>query len=225
MRQLAVQKNETTPLGVAVTFFIFLFVSAQILSANANEPTIGDAEKGKQLSQVCVACHGEGGQSVVPNFPKLAGQHPAYLLKQMRDMRPNKDNVILRNVVEMQGIIAGFSEQDLMDLAAYYAAQKESLGQAEKQYVELGQKIYRAGIPKINIPACSACHSPTGDGNKAAGYPKLRGQFAAYTEKSLKAFRDGSRTNDAETQVMRNIAERLSDAEIKAVSSYISGLY
>ncbi len=179
----------------------------------------GDAAAGKAKSAVCAACHGADGNSAIANFPKLAGQGEKYLLKQMLEIKDGN-----RPVVEMTGLLDNLSEQDLADMAAYFAKQKIQIGHAAKDLVASGQQIYRAGVADKGVAACTACHSPTGNGNAQAGFPMLSGQHAAYIEKQLKAFRVGERSNDPNA-MMRNIAEKMSDAEIKAVASYIQGLY
>jgi cytochrome c553 len=182
-----------------------------------------DAAAGKSLSMVCSACHGADGNSMVPTFPKLAGQGEVYLLKQMRDIRDGA-----RPVPTMAGQLDGKSDEDLANIAAYYASLEVSRGKTDPELLELGQKIFRAGIALRQIPACSACHSPTGQGNAPAGFPALAGQHAEYTAAQLEMYRkgyddDSGRTND-DGRIMRIIAFGLSDKEIKAVSSYIAGL-
>lgn len=178
----------------------------------------GDAAAGKGKTAVCGACHSADGNSAIANFPKLAGQNEAYLVKQMGDIKSGN-----RVVPEMTGLLDALSDQDLADIAAYFAKQNGTVGHTAKDLVEQGQKIYRGGIASKGVAACTACHSPTGEGNGQAGFPKIGGQHAAYTEKQLKAFRVGDRNNDPQ-QMMQDIAAKLSDAEIKAVASYIQGL-
>jgi len=178
----------------------------------------GDAAAGKAKTAVCAACHGADGNSAIANFPKLAGQNEKYLLKQLKEI---KDGT--RPVVEMTGLLTGMSDQDLADIAAYFASKKTTIGHAAKDQVVAGQQLYRAGDVKKGIAACTACHSPTGNGNGQAGFPALSGQHAAYVEKQLKAFRVAERANDP-NKMMRDIAAKMSDAEIKAVASYIQGL-
>lgn len=178
----------------------------------------GDAAAGKGKTAVCGACHGADGNSPAAMFPKLAGQNEAYLVKQINDIKSGT-----RPVVEMTGLLDAMSDQDIADIAAYYAKQAGTVGHAAKDLVEQGQKIYRGGIAKKNVAACTACHTPTGAGMAQAGFPAIGGQHAAYTEKQLKMFRNGERNNDPQG-MMRDIAAKLSDAEIKAVSSYIQGL-
>ncbi len=180
---------------------------------------VGDAAAGAQKVIACNACHGENGnQMVIPGAAKLGGQHAQYLLKQLQDIKAGT-----REVTLMAGQLANFNDQDLADIAAYYAAQEAPRGAAQADALELGQTLYRSGNAELGVAACTACHSPTGSGNAGAGYPALSGQDAGYTETQLRAFRDGSRNNDL-ASVMRSNVERLTDAEIRALASYVSGL-
>ncbi len=184
---------------------------------------VGDAAAGKTKSVACGACHGADGNSTAP-FPKLAGQGEKYLLKQLRDIRDG-----VRPVPTMAGQLDGKSDQDLADIAAYFASQSRSGGQTDPALQALGASIFRAGIPARNVAACSACHSPTGVGNAPGGFPALAGQHAQYVADQLRAYRKGyedpaGRTNDGDTKIMRTIAFGLSDKEIDAVSSYVEGL-
>jgi cytochrome c553 len=178
----------------------------------------GDTAAGQAKIAMCSSCHGVDGNSVIPTFPKLAGQNAKYLLKQMQDVLSGK-----RVVVEMTGLLNAFSDDDLADIAAYYASQQSTLGVADPDLVELGQKLYRAGNADKVVPACTACHSPTGAGNSQAGFPALSGQHSAYISKQLDAYRNELRANDP-ARIMRDIAARLSDQEIAALASYIQGL-
>ena len=195
--------------------------SAQIaLSAHA----AGDAAAGKDKSVACSACHGADGNSAAPTFPKLAGQGEKYLVKQLMDIRDGA-----RPVPTMVGQLDGKSDQDLADIAAFYASQPGSGGQTNPDLLALGEKIYRSGVAERNVAACIACHSPTGKGNAPAGFPALAGQHAEYTATQLRAYRKGyedesGRTNDGDTKIMRTTAFGLSDGEIEAVASYIAGL-
>ena len=184
----------------------------------------GDADAGKEKAATCAACHGADGNSAVPSFPKLAGQGEKYLLKQMQDIRDGA-----RPVPTMAGQVDNMSDQDLADIAAFYAAQPRSGGQADPALLELGEKVYRSGVAERNVAACTACHSPTGKGNAPAGFPALAGQHAEYTAAQLRSYRKGyedetGRTNDGDTKIMRTTAFGLSDREIDAVSSYVAGL-
>ncbi len=186
-------------------------------------PVTGDAQAGKNMTAVCGACHGADGNGMSP-FPKLAGQGEKYLIKQLQDIRDGA-----RNVPTMAGQLNGKSDQDLADIAAYYAGQARSFGQTKAALKELGEKIYRAGVAERGIAACSSCHSPRGLGNAPAGYPALAGQHAQYTADQLRAYRKGyedenGRTNDGDAKIMRTVAFGLSDKEIEAVASYVAGL-
>ena len=184
----------------------------------------GDAAAGKELTATCVACHGADGNSPAPAFPKLAGLGEKYLLKQMQDIRDGA-----RPVPTMVGQVDGKSDQELADMAAFYASQSRSGAQADPELVALGEKVYRAGVAERNVAACTACHSPNGKGNAPAGFPALAGQHAEYIAAQLRAYRKGyedetGRTNDGDTMIMRTNAFGLSDKEIEAVASYASGL-
>ena len=186
----------------------------------------GDASAGQSKAVACGACHGADGNSAAPSFPKLAGQGEKYLIKQMNDIDSG-----MRNVLSMAGQLDNMSDQDIADIAAYYAAQTGTVGFVKADLAGLGERIYRAGNMEIGIAACSGCHSPTGAGNAPAGFPKLGGQHADYIEAQLKAFRTGAeepekgRANDGESRIMRDIVGRMSDLEIRAVASYIQGLH
>lgn len=180
----------------------------------------GDAEAGKEKAQVCFSCHGVNGNSANPVWPKLAGQNAGYIAKQLMDFKAGKD----RNDPLMMGQVASLSPQDMADLAAFFAKQKPSPGSADPTEVTIGEKIYRGGNSVTGVSACIACHGPTGAGNPAAKYPRVSGQHAAYTEKVLKDFRSGTRKNDP-GKMMQNVAARMTDAEIRAVASYMQGLH
>ncbi|WP_409297721.1 c-type cytochrome [Pseudomonas sp. KCJK8993] len=180
----------------------------------------GDAAAGQAKAAVCGACHGPDGNSMAPNFPKLAGQGEKYLDKQLHDIKSGK-----RQVLEMTGLLTNLSDQDLADIAAYFASQKGSVGAADPKVVARGEELFRGGKLDQGMPACTGCHSPNGVGNAAAGFPHLGGQHAQYVAKQLTDFREGVRTNDGDTMVMRSIASKLSNKDIEAVSSYIQGLH
>lgn len=182
----------------------------------------GDATAGQAKSAICAACHGVDGNSVVPNWPKLAGQHEQYLVRQTTLIKSGA-----RPVPEMMGITPGLSDQDILDLAAYFSAQKNAGGVAEESKVVLGERIYRAGNADSGVPACMACHGPAGQGNPLAGYPVLAGQHAMYAANILTRFRQGEHwgNDDAPSKVMNGSASELTNEEIEAVASYIQGLY
>lgn len=200
-----------------VSLLLTLGVSA---AAHAADAIVGDAKAGQAKTAVCGACHGPDGNSAAPNFPKLAGQGERYLLKQLHDIKGNK-----RQVLEMTGLLTNLSDQDLADIAAYFASQKMSVGAADPKLVDAGEALFRGGKVEQGMPACTGCHSPNGAGNAAAGFPHLGGQHATYVAKQLTNFREGDRTNDGDTMIMRAIAAKLSNKDIAAVSSYIQGLH
>jgi len=179
----------------------------------------GNAEAGKAKSAVCAGCHGADGNSANPTWPKLAGQHASYIAKQLADFKGKK-----RSDPLMSSQATGLSEQDMADLSAYFSKQTGSQGAADEKLAAAGAKLYRGGNKKKGIAACISCHGPTGAGNPAAKFPMLSGQHAPYIEKAMNDFRSGARSNDM-NNMMRNIAEKMSDKEIKAVASYISGLH
>lgn len=197
-----------------------LFVSLLLtLGISGLAHAAGDAAAGQGKIAMCSACHNADGNSMVPNFPKLAGQGERYLLKQMRDIKSGD-----RPVVEMTGMLDAMTEQDLADIAAWYASQKGTIGAADPALVEHGEALYRGGKLVDGVPACTGCHSPNGEGLDLAVYPKLNGQHADYIAKQLTDFREGDRTNDGDAMIMRSIAAKLSNKDIKALSSYINGL-
>ncbi len=184
----------------------------------------GDAARGQAIvSTVCIACHGPDGNSPIPANPKLAGQHPEYLLKQMKNFKAAEGKQPERTNPIMNGMIAAYDEGQMRDLAAYFSAQmRKSETAKNRETIELGQKLYRGGDQAKGLPACAACHGPAGAGIPAQ-YPRIGGQFAEYTEVQLKNFREGTRANDI-NKMMRMVAIKMTDAEIKAVSDYVAGL-
>jgi cytochrome c553 len=179
----------------------------------------GDATAGQGKTAVCAGCHGADGNSMVPNFPKLAGQGEKYLLKQLNDIKSGN-----RVIVEMTGLLDNLNDQDLQDIAAYYAGKKIQGGQADAELAAVGEEIYRAGDESKGLAACTACHGPTGAGLESAAFPALAGQHAAYIESSLVKFSKSERANDP-NQMMRGVAAKMSEADMKAVAQYIQGLY
>lgn len=181
----------------------------------------GDIAAGKAKSVVCSACHGQDGNGIegLPLQPRLAGQHAEYTAKQIRDYKSEK-----RKNAIMAPMVAMLSDEDVSNIAAYYASLKGSTGSSSPDHLETGEKLYRAGDTDSGLAACMACHGPSGKGNPAALYPSLTGQFAAYTAAQLKAFKSEQRANDA-SSVMRNIAAKMTNNEIEAVADYIAGLH
>jgi cytochrome c553 len=178
----------------------------------------GDADSGQGKVAVCSGCHGVDGNSMIPSFPKLAGQGELYLVKQLIDIRDGA-----RSLPQMIGILTGLTDQDLADIAAYYSVQEGTVGATDPKMLELGRQMYRAGNATKGVAACSACHSPTGAGNAQAGFPALSGQHADYVISQLKAYRTQTRDN-GQAVVMQQVAALMSDKEIEAVASYIQGL-
>ena len=181
----------------------------------------GDAAAGKEKAAACGGCHGMEGTSMVPTFPSLAGQGETYIAKQIADFKAataRKDDTM----VGMAAMLV--TEQDALDVGAYYASQKlASAAPADESKLVLGREIYKGGNLQTGVPACQGCHGPTGAGNPGSGYPQLGGQFAEYTMKQLRAFKDGSRSND-DRSIMRNALTRMTDAELEAVAQYIASL-
>jgi cytochrome c553 len=175
-----------------------------------------DLARGEQLSATCQACHAADGNRGAPTFPILAGQHPEYLAKQLSEFKAGK-----RKNAIMQGFAAILSEEDMKQVAAFYASKQAKPGFAkDKDTIALGESIYRGGILAKGVPACAGCHSPNGAGIPAQ-YPRLSGQHTDYTNAQLQAFRSGLRANNAQ---MTGVAAKLNDAEMAAVADYIAGL-
>ena len=194
---------------------LFLMV---LMAGNAY--AAGDAEAGKTKAAVCGGCHGMDGNSLVPTFPKLAGQGEAYIVKQVADFKANTT----KQDAVMIGMVAALSDQDSADIAAYYQSQKlASAATFDESKITIGREIYKGGNLQTGVPACQGCHGPTGAGNAPAGYPQIGGQYAGYTLKQLKAFKDGTRSND-KNELMRQILAKMTDAEIDAVTQYIASL-
>lgn len=194
-----------------------LFSTAALAADNkAAQPAKPDLVKGEASFAVCAACHGADGNSTTPANPSLAQQHPEYLVKQLQEFKNGKrDNAI------MKGFASALSDEDMKNIAFWLASKKAKDGAAkDKKLVTLGERIYRGGIADRQIAACAGCHSPNGAGIPAQ-YPRLKGQHADYTAAQLVAFRDGVRANNAQ---MRDVAAKMNDREIKAVSDYIAGL-
>lgn len=209
---------------------LFLTTAGVVGAVHAAAPAgnaAGDAAAGQTKAVVCAACHGEDGNSTLDANPKLAGQGAVYLAKQLRDFRSGaRANPI------MMGMAAPLSDQDILDLAAWFSSRKNTTESADPELVKTGERLWRGGNLQTGVLACTGCHGPSGRGNVPAGFPALRGQHAAYIEAQLRAFRAAARedstgdrrANDPEG-MMRGAARYLSDAEIQAVSQFVSGLY
>ena len=203
-------------------FLSFLVIVFFVTINLINPAYSSDIDKGKELSVSCAACHGNNGISVNPVWPKLAGQNPKYLASQLYEFRKGADGN--RNNAVMYGIAVTLSDSDIEDLSAYYASLKSNVGLTQDKYLELGRDMYRGGNMDIKIQACISCHGPNGQGNHAAAIPMLSGQHSQYTYQQLKNFQSSMRSNDY-NKMMRNIVHRMTDEEMKAVASYIEGLY
>lgn len=201
-----------------------LFATSLIAHASEEAKTKADPAKGKVIAEtVCVACHGADGNSAASANPHLAGQVEEYIYKQLKNFKAVDGKPAARNNAIMGGMAAPLSDEDMKNVAAWFASQKPKPATAtDESKIALGQKIWRQGDFKKGVPACAGCHGPTGAGLPAQ-YPRLAGQFAEYTEVQLKSFRLDERANDPE-KMMRTIAAKLSDAEIKAVAEYAAGL-
>ena len=192
---------------------ILIFLSSSLLGA-------GDPTKGAEKIATCSACHGNNGNSLVGLWPSLAGQNEKYLFRQLSQMKSGK-----RDIIEMSGLLDDFKDEDLLDIAAYYAQQKNLIGQATEGLAEIGSKLYYTGNISKGIPACTACHSPRGAGNAPAGYPLLSGQKSGYIDKTLREYRSEKRGGSEEALIMQSISYKLNDSEIEALSDFIQGLY
>ncbi|HMX11760.1 MAG TPA: cytochrome c [Burkholderiaceae bacterium] len=206
--------------SIAKSLLALLAAAALASSVAANEAkpaAKADPAKGQVTAQVCSACHAIDGSRGVSANPILQGQHADYLVKQLTEFKSGKrDNAV------MKGMATPLSDEDMKNVAAFFASKSMPAGAAKtKDLVLLGEKIYRGGVADRSIPACSGCHGPNGAGIPAQ-YPRLAGQHAEYTEAQLKAFRDGVRKNNP---VMNGVAAKLNDREVKALADYIAGLH
>ena len=196
-------------------------ISIVLAFGAAGVQAAGDAAAGKAKSAdlICATCHGPDGNSPAnPVWPKLAGQHPNYLVKQLTELKSGA-----RKDQTMSPMAAPLSDQDVQDLAAFFSSQTQTPGTAAADKVAMGEKLYRAGNKASGVAACMACHGPTGIGNGPANFPRISGQHAPYLEKALKDFRSGARSNDL-NGMMRDVATKMSDDEIAAVAQYVQGL-
>ena len=180
----------------------------------------GDPVAGKAKAGQCAACHGPDGNSANPEWPKLAGQHADYLVKQLQFFKDGE-----RENTTMKPMASVLDAQGREDVAAFYASQKVNTGMADPELVELGEKIYRSGNAESGIAPCMGCHGPAGAGNPAALYPALRGQHARYVEIQLHGFAEGKRVNENAKKMMQLLSSRMTNREIRAVASYIQGLH
>lgn len=207
--------------------FLSLLISSLAIQAAASGENSeakplpkGNAANGAKLVGTCVACHGADGNSVVGQWPTLAGQRESYLFEQLEHIRDEE-----RVIAVMKGLLNDYSDDELRDMAAFYAEQTTKVSRADDTNLVLGQKIYRAGNIESGVPACTGCHGPAGKGLESAQYPMLGGQKAEYVVTSLIAYQTGERAIDEHGKIMQGIASRLTVEEIRAVANYVSGLY
>lgn len=195
--------------------------------ALAEEPkadpfTGGNAEAGATKAATCFACHGPGGNSTNPDWPKLAGQNAAFIYRSLQVLKSGHRQAPVMNSMAMP-----LSDQDMKDLAAYFSSQPASPGVASPDSVKIAQPLYRAGDAARGLPACAACHGPKGHGNAGAGYPRIGGQHSKYAAHMLHQYKGqtGMAMENSQTATMAAVAAKLTDAEIDALASYINGLH
>lgn len=195
--------------------------AAELAKLEAVPAKAGDASTGQGKAGACGACHGLDGNSTDAQYPKLAGQNEQYIVRQLMNFKSgSRVNAI------MSGMAAPLAPQDMHDIGAYFATKKSLPGVADQTLAVAGGKLFREGDPARNIPACMACHGPDGHGNPGAIYPQLAGQHADYVQKTLQVWHDGDNWGaDPHAQIMPAIAQRLTEADIAAVSSYVEGLH
>ena len=211
-------KSRNNHLNHSLLAFAGLLLTTVAFAGNAF--AAGDAARGKDKSATCAACHGADGNSINPEWPSLAGQHPKYLINSLYGFKNGQRENIL-----MSAQADALDDQEIEDLAAFFATQVPHKRTADPELVDQGERLYRGGDIDKGISACTACHGPTGRGNPGAGYPLLAGQHATYTVNQLLAYRAGERQTDAENnQIMRNVAALMNDQDIRAVAAYIQGL-
>lgn len=203
-------------------FALAMLFSAGLACAETHESImLGDAKAGEGKAAVCGACHGADGNSAVAMYPKLAGQNESYIVRQLGQFKSGK-----RMNPIMMPFASTLSEQDMHDVGAYFASKQATPGQTDDAYVKRGQQLFRAGDEKLGVPACMACHGPSGRGMAGAAYPQLSGQWADYVGAKLNEWRSGTTWGDDDhAKVMPTIAKRLSDDDIAALASYAQGLH
>ena len=215
-------------MSIRILFATVFILSISAMAAEKKMPNVfedGDALKGANMVAACAACHGTDGNSISPAWPTLAGQNQKYLLDQLNYFKNGeRENALMSSVVPL---LNAYSDQDLLNIAAYYSSQTKTNGQAEDnaELLALGEALYRSGNMKKAIPACTACHSVNGAGNALAGFPSVAGQQKAYLVSTLKAYRTKERNAGDYALVMQAISKNLSDDEIDALANYMHGLY
>ena len=214
-------------------FFVLFILAVGINAADDKSKGIqipevfksGNSDKGSQLVESCVACHGIDGNSISTDWPNLAGQNQRYLFEQLKYFRDgDRMNALMMSVTPY---LQTLTDDDLLDIAAFYSDNNTAIGQAkdDEELLALGIQLYRFGDIKKQIPACTSCHAVYGQGNRLAGYPAVAGQQVGYLTSTLKAYRSKERNSGESSLVMQGIAANLSDNEIDALANYMRGLY
>lgn len=193
-----------------------IFILLSPFANYAQEPK----QSAHNKATICTACHGQKGISPQPIWPHIAGQNEAYFIKQIKDIQKGKERI----APTMAPIVASLNDQDINDLAKYYAKMPVAEGSSPEKFLKRGEELYRGGDFDKHITACIACHGPKGNGNSQAGFPVLSGQNAQYTITQLQAFKEGKRSNDL-NKIMRDISSRMSQEDMEAVAHYIEGLH
>ncbi len=205
-----------TVVGISMKFTYAVVTAIIALCITSIDASSNEIAKGQ-----CAACHGPDGNSINPEWPNLAGQHPKYTVQQLEAFKSGT-----RTDPSMSAMVANVSSDDMVAIAAYYAGQAPKIGSIASDKIAAGEKLYRGGDKDKGIPACMACHGPNGAGNPTANYPALRGQHAKYTSNQLAAYKSGARKTDADRKLMMQIiARRLSDEDISNISEYINALH
>lgn len=190
-------------------------------SASDHALMLGDAKAGEGKAAVCAACHGGDGNPTDKQYPKIAGQNEAYMVRQLEAFKSGQ-----RQNPIMLGFASTLSTQDMHDIGAFFAGKQSLPGVADDALLARGQALYRGGDAKLGVPACMACHGPDGRGMAGTGYPQLAGQWTDYVATKLKDWKDGtSWGDDVNAKIMPTIAQSLSEADIQAVASYVEGLH
>jgi len=209
-----------------VTYCVPVILALMVMPASADSLVDGSVDAGKGKAFVCAACHGAAGISVSPDWPNLAGQNAPYIVSQLKAFQRGADGAApLRSDPLMSSMALPLSDQDIRDLAVYFESLPAAVNAvADEKSLARAEALYRGGNTQSGVPACLACHGPTGSGNPAATYPMLSGQHAKYSAKQLHDYASGTRASDGKTRIMRDIAARLSEDEIAAIASYVQGL-
>ncbi|RUO43656.1 cytochrome c4 [Aliidiomarina taiwanensis] len=211
---------------LVILFGLYMFAGSSMAADEAKQTLVGDAAAGEGKAAICAACHGPDGNSALGTFPSIAGQHPRYLVKQLREYKlgATTNGAEGRYDPVMSGQAVSLSEQDMYDLAAYFSQQEHKLGETTEEIAAEGMALFMGGDLERGITACAACHGPSGAGAGQAAFPLLSGQHPEYTKAQLEKFRAGERANDPNA-MMRDVAAKLTDRDIEVLSQYIRGLH